>query len=119
MALPGDGDVGVNAQGSGEDRGGGLGGGVEQRGAAVLAGADPEVVEPFGQLRTADRLTGLTSGEQPGRGCQGSNGRVALAVGHDGAREGGGRLGQVDGHASEAEVDFVWAGLYLRGGHAA
>src|SRR5215470_1160269 len=40
VALPGDRDVGVDAQGAGEDRGGDFGGELEQCGAAGLAGPD-------------------------------------------------------------------------------
>ncbi len=45
VALPGDSNVDVPAEGSGEDRGGDLGGELEERGVAVLAGPDAEVAE--------------------------------------------------------------------------
>ncbi len=48
QALPGDSNVGVDAQGAGEDGGGDLGGELEERGAACLAGTDAEVAEPLG-----------------------------------------------------------------------
>src|SRR4051794_26663489 len=72
-AVRGDRDVGVNAQGAGEDRGGDFGGELEQCGAAGLVGLDPEVGEPLGQSCGADRSSGLAPGEQPGRWCPGSD----------------------------------------------
>lgn len=83
--LPGDGDVGVDAQGAGEDRGGDLGGELEERGAAGLVGSDPELVQPLGQLCGADRASGLAAGEEPWRWGQGADGCVAFAVRGDGA----------------------------------
>jgi len=38
----------VDAQGAGEDGGGDLGGELEERGAACLAGMDAKVAEPLG-----------------------------------------------------------------------
>jgi hypothetical protein len=63
VTLPGGSDVGVDAEGSGEDRGGNFGGQLEERGAAGLAGTDAEVVEPLGQAGAADGPSGLASGE--------------------------------------------------------
>src|SRR5260370_31442611 len=54
VALPADGDVGVDAQGAGQDRGGGFGGELEKRWAAVRAGAGPAGVEPLGWSLAAD-----------------------------------------------------------------
>lgn len=102
-ALPCDGDVGVDSEGAGEDGGGDLGGELEERGAAGLAGTDAEVGEPLGQARGADRPSGLASGEEPGRWLRGSDGGVAFAVRRDSAGERGDRLGQLDGGAAEPE----------------
>jgi hypothetical protein len=66
QALPGDGDIGADAEGAGEDRGSDLRGEMEERRAAGLSGADPELAEPLGQLRGADRPSGLASREEPG-----------------------------------------------------
>jgi len=49
QALPGDGDVGADAEGAGKDGGGDLGDELEQRRAAGLAGTDPEGLEPLGE----------------------------------------------------------------------
>lgn len=78
--MPGDGDVGVDAQGAGEDRGGDLGGELEERGAAGLIGPDAELVQALCQLCGADRPSGLAAGEEPGGWGQGPDGGVALAV---------------------------------------
>ncbi|MFJ1560936.1 hypothetical protein [Streptomyces mirabilis] len=114
--LPGDGDIGVDAQGSGEDRGGDLGGELEERRAAGLVGTDPEPVQPLRQLCGADRPSGLSAGEEPSRRCQGADGRVALAVRHDGAGEVGDGLRQLDGGVAEVETYFLDAGLDVLGG---
>jgi hypothetical protein len=95
--LPVDGDVGVDAQGAGEDRGGDLGGELEERGAAGLVGADPELVQPLRQLCGADRSSGLTFGEELWRRGQGSDRRVALAVRGDATGQRGDGPGQLDG----------------------
>ncbi|GAA3441099.1 hypothetical protein Pve01_74290 [Planomonospora venezuelensis] len=68
--MPCDSDVGVDAQGAGEDRGGDLGGELEECGAAGLVGPDPELVQPLCQLCGADRPAGLASGKQPWRGAR-------------------------------------------------
>ena len=82
-------------------------------------GRMPSALQPAGQPVGADRPAGLASGEQPGRWLPGSDGRLALAVGQHGAGDRGGRLGQVDRNAAEAETDAVVAGLDLAGGHLA
>jgi hypothetical protein len=79
-ALPGDGDVGVDAQGAGEDSGGDLGRELEECGAAGLVGTNPKSVQPLSELSCADRSSRLAAGEEPGGRGQGSDGRVALAV---------------------------------------
>ena len=68
--MPGDGDVGVDGEGAGEDGGGDLGGELEQRGAAVLAGTDPEVVEPPGQRAVLMGRPGWPPGNSQGEGVR-------------------------------------------------
>src|SRR5690606_9724311 len=109
--LPGDGDVGVDAEGAGEYRGGDLGGELEECGAAGLVGPDSELVEALRQLCGADRPSGLSTGEEPSRRCQGADGRVAFAVRRDRAGEVGNGLGQLDGGVAEVETYFLDADL--------
>ena len=70
-ALPGDGDVDVDAEHAGEDGGGEFGGELEQRGGAGLAGSDAELAEAFAEPVGADRAAGLPAGEQPCGRCRG------------------------------------------------
>ncbi|GGJ99927.1 hypothetical protein GCM10011583_34170 [Streptomyces camponoticapitis] len=65
--MRGDGDVGVDAQGAGEDRGGDFGGGLEESGAAGLVGVNADLVQPLCQLGGADRASELAAGEEPWR----------------------------------------------------
>lgn len=65
-SLPFDGDGDVDAEGAGEDRGGQLGGELEECGRAGLCEPDAEFAEPFAHGPGADRAAGLASGEQPG-----------------------------------------------------
>jgi hypothetical protein len=60
QALPGDGDVCVDAQGAGENGGGDLGGELEQCCAACPAGTDPEVTRQpgWGRPRRSAMWTG-------------------------------------------------------------
>ncbi|MGH3154967.1 MAG: hypothetical protein ACRDNF_00105 [Streptosporangiaceae bacterium] len=64
-ALPGDGDVGADAEGAGEDGCEDFGGELEQCRATGLAGADPEGLGPEGEPLAADREGGLAAGGQP------------------------------------------------------
>ncbi|WP_247197858.1 hypothetical protein [Streptomyces sp. GESEQ-35] len=95
--LPGDGDVGVDARGAGEGRGGDLGGELEECGAAGLGGPDVEVVQPLRQPCGADGTSRPAGREEPWRWNQGADGRVALAVRGDRAGRFGDGLGQLDG----------------------
>jgi hypothetical protein len=61
-ALPGDGDGDVDAGQAGKDGGGQVGGELEQRRGASLAGVDAELAQAFGELEGADRLAGLAAG---------------------------------------------------------
>ena len=63
--MPGDGDVDVDAEHAGEDRGGEFGGELEQGGGAGWAGLDADLVEPFAEAVGADRLAGPPAGQQP------------------------------------------------------
>jgi len=64
-ALPGDGDGDMDAEQAGQDGGGQVGGELEQRGEAGLAGADAELAQAFGELEGADRPSRLA--EMTGR----------------------------------------------------
>src|SRR5207247_438877 len=84
----------VDAEHAGQQGGGQVGGEVEQRGGAGLAGADAELTQPFGEAEGADGACGLSSGEQPGRGGLVADGGVALPAGEGVADEVGERIGQ-------------------------
>src|SRR5438067_4512982 len=110
-ALPGDGDVDVDAQSAGEDRGRDLSRELEERGAAGLVRTNPQSIQPLSQLSCADRSSRLAAGEQPrGRG-HGADSRVALAVSSDGAGQRGDWFRQVDGCFTEMQTNFISAGL--------
>src|SRR5207247_4325356 len=94
--------------------GGQVGGELEQRGGAGLAGADTQLAEPPGELVGADGPAGLAAGEQPGRGALVADGCVSPAgrgklqdqgvewLGEDG-RPGGER----DAHLAAAGLDMA------------
>src|SRR6266567_299589 len=63
-ALPGDGDVDVDAEHAGEQGGGEFGGELEQRGGARLAGLDAEVFEALSQVGGSDRAARLPAGNR-------------------------------------------------------
>jgi hypothetical protein len=85
--LPADGGVDADAECSGEDCRGDLGGELKQCGAAGLDGADVEPIQSEFEPLGADRAAGLAAGEQPTRRSGGADGGVALALGDDGAGE--------------------------------
>jgi hypothetical protein len=66
--LPGDSDVDVDAEHSGEQSGGEFSGELEQCGRAGLAGLDAEVFEAFSQMGGSDRAAGLTAGNSQDEG---------------------------------------------------
>ena len=55
--MPGDGDVGVDAEGAGEDSGGDLGGDLEESGDAGLVGSDVELTGVSGRPGVASLIT--------------------------------------------------------------
>jgi hypothetical protein len=63
--LPADGGVDADAERSGEDGRGDLGGELKQCGAACLAGADAESVQSEFESFGAEGAAGLAAGEQP------------------------------------------------------
>src|SRR5260370_35647266 len=63
-SLPGDSDADVDAEQPGQQGCGEFGGEAEQRGRARRAGAGPELAQSPGQAAGADRLPGVTAGEQ-------------------------------------------------------
>jgi hypothetical protein len=68
--LPGNGDVGVDAEGAGKDCCGDLGGELEQCGAASGAGTDAVFVQPLGQLAGAGGPAKLATRKEPDRKSQ-------------------------------------------------
>jgi hypothetical protein len=70
----------VQAEEVGEDRGGELGGEVEQRGAASGLGVDAEGSQAFAERVRGDGAAGQVPGEQPGGGGRGSDAPVAAAA---------------------------------------
>src|SRR6266699_704005 len=118
-ALPGDGDVYVDAEHAGEDGGGELGGELEQGGGAGWAGADADLVEAFVELAGADRLAGASAWQQPWGGALVSGSGVALAGGDQVKDETGERFGKYDGFPAEPQVYFTAAGLDVTEGKAA
>ncbi|MEV8456847.1 hypothetical protein AB0467_22570 [Streptomyces sp. NPDC052095] len=116
--LPGDGNVGVDAECAGEDRGGDFGGELEEGGAAGLVGPDTELLQALGQLCGADRASGLAAGEEPWRRNQGADGRVPLAVRDDSAGQLGDGLGQLNGCTAEVETYLLSADLDVLDGQS-
>jgi hypothetical protein len=93
---------------------GGVGGPVS--GGCALPGGgdgdvDAELAEAFGQAAGADRTSGLSAWEQPGRGAVIADGRVAAPGGEELPDEAGGGLGEGDWFAAEAQLDVLAAGL--------
>jgi hypothetical protein len=79
---------------------GGVGGPVS--GGCALPGGgdgdvDAELAEAFGQAAGADRTSGLSAWEQPGRGAVIADGRVAAPGGEELPDEAGGGSGRVTG----------------------
>lgn len=107
---------GVDAESAGENRGGDLGGELEESGAAGLVGADAEVVQSLRQLGGADRPSGLAAGEEPWRRRQDPDGRVPLAVRGDSAGQLGDGLGQLNGGIAEVETYLLSTDLDVLGG---
>lgn len=68
--MPGDGDVGVDADGAGEDRGRDLGGELEECGAAGLVGPDPELVQALGRCVVLIGGQGWAQGKSHGDGAR-------------------------------------------------
>ena len=114
--LPADGGVDADAERSGEDGGGDLGGELEQRGAAGLVRADAEPIQSEFEPLGADGAAGLAAGEQPARRSGGTDGGVALALGDDGAGELVDGFGQSDWCAAEADPDVGVGDRDLVGG---
>ena len=101
--LPLDRGLDVDAERLGQDGGRDFGGQGEQGGAAALAGADPEGVEPLGECVLGQRSSGPASGEEPGgRDAKQAASRWPAAVrepGHEGVQRGG----QDDRAAAQAQ----------------
>jgi transposase len=64
--LPGDGDLDVDAERAGEDGGGDLRGEAEQRGGAVSASVDADLLESLAEVIGAEGLVVSPAGEQSG-----------------------------------------------------
>ncbi|MEU0074042.1 hypothetical protein ABZ027_31555 [Streptomyces sp. NPDC006332] len=114
--MPGDRDVGVDAQGAG-----GIAAGISMATwkSAVLRAWLHRIPSGFSRLRQlcgAERPSGLAAGEQPWRRGKGADGCVALAVRHDGAGQLGDGLGQVDWRIADMETYFLGADSEVFGG---
>src|ERR1022692_4649434 len=96
-ALPGGGDVDVDAEHAGQDGGGDLGGELEEGGRAGLPGPDADLAEAFAELVWADRLARAAARQQPRGGALVSGGGVALAGRGQAQHEAGARVGGDDG----------------------
>ena len=115
-ALPLDGDLDVDAEHAGEDRGGDLGGEGEQGGGAGLAGVQADVLQPGSEAVAADGLSGAAAGEQPRRGAGAADGGVAAAGGDQLAEEAGQGLGEDDGGGAEHDPHLVAVVADVAGG---
>jgi len=100
-----------------EDRGGELGGQIEQRGPASGLGVDADAPETLAEPGRGDRAAGQVPGEQPGGGGRGTDAPVAAPVTDQLEDSVGQRAG--DGHVVPSEPDerLAVAAGDLTGGH--
>src|SRR6478672_652471 len=110
-ALPGHGDADVDAEHAGEDRGGQVGGELEQRGGAVSGGLESELAESLRECVRADRAPGLPAGEQPWRGTGVADGGFSATVRYDREGKCGNGFGQHDGLVAETDKDPLVTGM--------
>jgi hypothetical protein len=101
--LPLDGGLDVDAEGLGRDRGRDVGGQGEQGGAATLARADPEGMQPLAESVFGQRASWPASREQPGGRDTEQAGARYLAAARERADQGVQRGGQQDGPAAQAQ----------------
>ena len=93
----------MQAEDVGEDRGGELGGEVEQRGTAAGLGVDAEGPQAFAEPGRGDGPAGQVPGEQPGGGGRGADAAVAAPAADE--LEGGVGEWAWDGCVVAAEPD--------------
>jgi len=93
----------VDAEGLGQDRGRDVGGQGEQGGAATLARADPEGMQPLAESVFGQRASWPASREQPGGRDTEQAGARYLAAARERADQGVERGGQHDGPAAQAQ----------------
>ena len=101
--LPLDGGLDVDAEGLGQDRGRDVSGQGEQGGAATLARADPEGMQPLAESVFGQRASWPASREQPGGRDTEQAGARYLAAARERADQGVQRGGQHDGPAAQAQ----------------
>ena len=118
-ALPGDSDGDVDAEHPGEYCGGQVGGELEQCGGAGLSGPDAELAQALGQPERADGPSGLTAGEQPGRGALVADSGVASPGSDELQDQGVERCGEHDGLVAEPDAHLPAAGLDMAEGELA
>jgi hypothetical protein len=117
--LPLDGDGDVEAEQAGEDRGGQFRGEGEQRGGAVLAGAEADAPEVLTEPVVADRLARTAARKQPGSRVRGADRGLAPPRGDQLKDEAGYRLGEHDRGRAQQELDTVAVGVDVVGGELA
>lgn len=101
--LPLDGDLDVNAEHPGEDRGGDLGGEGEQGGGPVLLGPNVDLVQPLTDLAVAERPAWLSAGEEPWDVVRSADLGLAASGRDELADQGGQRHREDDGRGSEGD----------------
>ncbi len=111
-----DGDLDVDAEHAGQDRGGDLGGEGEQGGGSGLAGVQADVLQPHSETVVADGLAGTSAGKQPRCGVGTSYGGVTLAGGDDFPDEARQRLGENDRGGAQHDLDPVAVVVDVAGG---
>jgi hypothetical protein len=84
----------VDAEHTGEDRGGEFGGEDEQCGGSGLTGVQADVLQAHPESVVADGLAGASAGEQPGCGVGAADGGVTLAGGDEVTDEAGHGFGK-------------------------
>lgn len=111
-----DGDLDVDAEHAGEDRGGDLGGEGEQGGGSGLAGVQADVLQPHSETVVADGLAGASAGKQPRCGAGTSDGGVTLAGGDEFPDQACQRFGENDRGGAQYDLDPVAVVVNVAGG---
>lgn len=102
-ALPCGGDADVDAEGAGQDRGGQVGGELEEGGGSSSAGLDAELAQSFDHPEGAEVLSGSSAGEQPWGFTVAADGGVTGSGLHEFADHLVERLGDQDRFSTEPQ----------------